>query len=400
MVRDYERLARAVPAAIHLSSGRPDARKPGEPRRRGSRGRDGERPAENRSLPTCRRAIREAFAGTGGGPSWNSALIEEANSLCRELVERTSRSPVGFSGASWHVPGSSEDPGVAFFHARSCAEDRGQARRGARDPGPRPRGCSGSAIAIPEIELGFWHYVRAAVLYNLRRLDEALHEIRASGKSTRCSRTETGSLRCGQTEAIFLSDLGRLDEALALYRRLVDDPPAGESPAARAVSSDQLRRRSRAAPAAFPRRGAVYARAIDLLTKTGQTHLLMRVREGLSNIAVRENRLEEALAMKISLRPRLQASLRSCPRTSSTKLGIAEVYTRQAFRAILRTPPRSAATFSRASTARARTGKRPRRSPTWSKRERVISTSNAPRARAAVPPATRGRRRPAQWSAA
>ena len=131
-------------------------------------------------------------------------------------------------------------------------------------------------------------------------------------------------MRCGQTEAIFLSDLGRLDEALALYRRLVDDPPAGESPAARAVLltnyGGDLVRAGRLSEAR-----AVYARAIDLLTKTGQTHLLMRVREGLSNIAVRENRLEEALAMKISLRPDFKA-LSILSEDVIHELGIAEVY--------------------------------------------------------------------------
>jgi hypothetical protein len=51
----------------------------------------------------------------------------------------------------------------------------------------------------------------------------------------------------------------------------------------------------------------------------------MRVREGLSKIAVQENRLEEALAMKISLRPDFKA-LSILWEEVNLELEIAELY--------------------------------------------------------------------------
>ena len=296
VVREYERLARAVPAALHLVS---DDRAPGSRERRDAAvlaaavegARETADPSESR-----RGAILAAFAAAGGDLTWNLPLLEEANALGRELLRtdvplagRILRSALATSGL---------DRGIAASLSATLAyvlRDEGDVSR-ALQTLDRVRDDLGSGSAVLEVELGFWHYVRATVLYGLRRVDEALADVRASREIYELLEDGDRIVRCGQSEAVFLSDLGRLDEAIALYRRLVDHPPAGESPAARAVLlmnyGADLVRSDR-----LPEARAVYARAIDLLTKTGQTKHLMRVREGLSNIAARENRLEEALAI-------------------------------------------------------------------------------------------------------
>jgi len=324
VVRDYERLARAVPAALHLvtESGTPDNRESRDAAvlaaaAEGARERID--PAETR-----RGVIRAAFEGAGAGPSWDLVLAEEANALCRDLL----RTDVPLSGRilrsalAW--PGLGR--GISASLSATLAyvlRDEGNLG-GALETLDRVRGDLGTGNAILELELGFWHYVRATALYSLRRLEEALAEIRAAREIYEMLEDGDRIVRCGQSEAVMLSDLGRLDEALALYRRLVEHPPAGESPAARAVLltnyGADLVRAGRLSEAR-----STYARAIDFLTKTGQAHLLMRVREGLANIAVKENRLEEALAMKLAIRPDFQA-LAILSENVIHELGIAELY--------------------------------------------------------------------------
>jgi tetratricopeptide (TPR) repeat protein len=323
LVREYERLARAVPASIHLVS---DRRAPERESRDAAVFAAATESARKAIDPSDarRREIQAAFAGEGRGPSWNPALIEEAHVLCRDLLRtdvplagRILRSALAQPGLGRGIAASLSSTLAYVLRTEGRLAEALAAADGARadlESGP----------AIAEIELGFWHYVRGTVLYNLRRLEEALAEIRVAREIYEMLEDGDRIVRCGQTEAILLSDLGRLDEALVVYQRLVDDPPPGESLAARAVLltnyGADLVRSNRLKEAR-----SVYARAIDLLTKTGQTKLLMRVREGLSNIAVRENRLTEALAMKIALRPEFQALLIPSEDVIH-ELGIAEVY--------------------------------------------------------------------------
>jgi len=326
VVRDYERLARAIPAALHLVSDgeMPDNRESRDAAvlaaaSQGARERID--PSEKR-----RGTIVAAFEGSGSGPAWDLELAEEANALCRELL----RTDVPLAGrilrSALACPGL--DRGITASLSTTLAyvlRVEGDTERALETLG-RVRDDLGSDGAILEVELGFWHYVRATVLYNLRRLEEALGEIRAAREIYEMLEDGDRVVRCGQTEAVLLSDLDRLDEALALYRRLVEHPPAGESPAARAVLlmnyGADLVSAGRLAEAR-----STYARAIELLTKTGQMRLLMRVREGLSNIAVRENRLEEGLAMKIALRPDFRA-LSILSEDVMHELGIAELQIR------------------------------------------------------------------------
>ena len=324
LVREYERLARAVPASLHLVS---DQRAPenGESRDAAIFAAAAEGARQKIDPSDARREeIRAAFAGDGGGPAWNTALVEEANVLCRELLRtdvalagRILRSASGHSGLGRGISASLSSTLAYVLRMEGRLAEALAMLDGAR--------ADLEAFSdVPEIELGFWHYVRASVLYPLRRLEEALGEIRVSRGLYEMLEDGDRIVRCGQVEAIVLSDLGRRDEALSLYRRLIDDPLAGESPSARALllmnygGELGLARR-------FAEARSVYARAIDLLAKTGQSKYLMRVREGLSKIAVQENRLEEALAMKISLRPDFKA-LSILWEEVNLELEIAELY--------------------------------------------------------------------------
>ena len=304
-VASMERLSRAIPAALRLVEA-PDAaaaERSADAIVDAARSRSEERFA---SAEERRDALAAVFSGDGPsrGFAWDAGLVDEASAFCRErlrtdpaLAGRVLRSALAFVDARNDADAAAAAPLRASFAYVRMVEGAVEealalldAVRGALDEAP-----------VPEIELGFWHYVRAQALYNSSRPDEALVEIRAARSLYELLEDRDRLARCRQVEAVLVSHLGRPEEAVALYRKILEDTRLGDDRALHAnllmnyaadlVRSGQLEEGRR-----------VYVRASGLLKSTGQERMLFRVRAGLSGIAERENHLEAALAMKIELR--------------------------------------------------------------------------------------------------
>ncbi|HKB70802.1 MAG TPA: tetratricopeptide repeat protein [Thermoanaerobaculia bacterium] len=310
-VESLERFSRAIPGALHLvEAGTPAADAADDVIAAVARARAGEilSAAEER-----RDALQTAFGGSDGsaaGFSWTPDLLEEAHPLCRERL-RTEPALAGRilrSALSFIEDGRPPvDPALAASLRASLAcvlvgEGRIEDALGALDA---VRDALDGA-PVPEIELGFWHYVRATALYNSSRPAEALDEIRSARRIYETLEDRDRLARCRQVEAVLVSDLGRPEEAVALYREILEDARLGEDRAVHATLLTNygvdLVRTGRLEEA---RR--IYGRAEALLKSTGQEGRLMRVRCGLADLARAEGRLEEALDSMIALREGFRA---------------------------------------------------------------------------------------------
>ncbi|HET7453051.1 MAG TPA: tetratricopeptide repeat protein [Thermoanaerobaculia bacterium] len=308
-VASMERLSHAIPAALHLIDGGGDDDAAGteaiveaaaaEADARLSR-RDGRRSA-----------ILAAFRDgeDSAGFPWDAEAIEEAGTLCRELLRtdfayagRILRSALAAAPAAGFAQPDLASPlrsSLAYVRLREGAVDDClrilDAARGGLDETP-----------VPEIETGFWHYVRATALYESGRPGEALPEIRQARALYELLEDRDRIFRCRQVEAVLVSHLGRPEEAVELYRQILEDTRLGDDRAVHAtllmnyaadlVESGRLDDARR-----------VYVRASALLESTGQESMLFRVRSGIASIAEREGRVEAALAMRLELRADFRA---------------------------------------------------------------------------------------------
>jgi tetratricopeptide (TPR) repeat protein len=159
-----------------------------------------------------------------------------------------------------------------------------------------------SAPPPRDLELAFWSYVRACCLRDLSRFGEALLEIERAEEIYLQFGEELRRARSRLLHAIILSDSGVSEKALPIYEELMADPAAvGDAPlnallhlslAYELVLTGEIARAK-----------TIYARAANLLKKSGQESLLFRIRVGLSDIAQAEGRIEEALDLNLQLRP-------------------------------------------------------------------------------------------------
>jgi len=301
-VASMERLARALPEALRLVE-------PSD-----SRDDDVEAVADHAATQAAgrladadvrREAILSAFADSSApGFRWDADRLEEAASVCRDRLRtdpafagRILRSALAFaeSHPAAH-PATAASLRSSFAYVRlteGAVEESLEILDSVRE------GLAGSAV--PEIELGFWHYVRSRALYASSRPADALVEIRAARSLYELLEDRDRVFRCRQAEALLVSDLGDPREAVRLYRRILEDTRLGDDRALHAnllmnygldlVRSGELDEARR-----------VYVRASVLLKSTGQESMLFRVRIGLAGIAEQENRLEEALEMRVALR--------------------------------------------------------------------------------------------------
>ncbi len=327
-VASMERLSRALPEAFRLVE-RPDA--DGEDEAAESiADRATSRVAGKLAGADARReTVLSAFADpAASGFPWDAALLEEAASVCRDRLRtdpafagRIVRSALAFAesrAAAEKDPGTIAALRCSFAYVRlteGAAEESLSILDSAR--------AGLSEVSVPEIELGFWHYVRSRALYSASRPAEALVEIRAARALYELLEDRDRIFRCRQAEALLVSDLGDPREAVRLYRGILEDTRLGDDRALHAnllmnygldlVRSDELDEARR-----------VYVRASALLKSTGQEAMLSRVRVGLAGIAERENRFEEALDMLVALRADYRA--RSIPwEEIQLELNIAEL---------------------------------------------------------------------------
>ncbi len=301
-----DRLSRAIPAALHLVEGGESAGGRSEDaiaRTARSRAWDGRAGAEER-----REALAAAFfpdAIPSAAFEWDAGLLDEASVFCRELLRtdpafagRVLRSAIAYLDSRGEA-----DPTVAASLRTSFAHVR------------MIEGAVEEALAlldeiredldelpVPEIELGFWHYVRSHALYSSSRAAEALAEIRAARALYELLEDRDRILRCRQAEAILVSHLGDPAGAVRLYREILENTRLGDDRALHATllmnyGADLVR------SGKLDEARRVYVRAAALLESTGQDRMLFRVESGLASLAEEENRIEEALAMRIGLRP-------------------------------------------------------------------------------------------------
>lgn len=161
-------------------------------------------------------------------------------------------------------------------------------------------------IPLADLELAYWSYVRGSILQSLTRFAEALQEIREAERIYTDFEDWDRAARCKTVRAILLSNAGHPEDAVPLYEELLRPGGPALEDSLRAILYQDLaydlvltNRLSEAK--------AAYARAARLYRKTHQEDLLFRVRIGVAEIAYKEGRLEDALALNEALRPQLRA---------------------------------------------------------------------------------------------
>jgi len=146
-----------------------------------------------------------------------------------------------------------------------------------------------------------WEYVRATILHHRSQYDEAIAGARRAARLYLEWEDENRWRRSKMLEALVLSDADRAKEALPIYDELLGEPWPDEDRVLEAVCAHNYAydlvlagELSRVKPAV--------ARATDLLRKTGQEHMLFRVRIAIADLAMAEGRLTEALDLNLRLR--------------------------------------------------------------------------------------------------
>jgi tetratricopeptide (TPR) repeat protein len=254
-------------------------------------------------------AILAVFAKDCPSPfpfRWTAPLLEAAHPLCRALLRtdlakagRILRSALAPAEASLvhGVSGLEACLRASFAYVRMYEGAVEESLRILDEVRP----VLEADLPVPEIELAYWHYVRAAALRNLSRSEDALLEIRASRALYEVLEDPDRLARCRQVEAILVSELGNPDSSIAIYRELIAETSPGRDAQLHAQLltnyGADLARAGRSKEAR-----AIYARALDLLEKTGLGEQAFRIRAGLARIAEQEGKREEALAMKIAMR--------------------------------------------------------------------------------------------------
>jgi len=242
---------------------------------------------------------------------WTRALLEAAHPLCRALLRtdvakagRILRSALAPSGIG-RVPDASglEASLRASFAFVRMSEGAVEECLRILD---QVRPVLEADLPVPEIELAYWHYVRASALRSVSRAEDALLEIRASRALYEVLEDSDRLARCRQVEAVLVSELGNPERAIGMYRELIAETSPGRDARlhARLLTNygSDLARAGRSSEAK-----AIYTRALDLLQRTGLDDQTFRIRAGLSRIAESEGRLEDALAMNVAMRPDVRA---------------------------------------------------------------------------------------------
>jgi len=160
------------------------------------------------------------------------------------------------------------------------------------------------ALPLPrrDLEVGFWSYVRAACLHNLSRFPEALAAIQEAEDVYAAFHEDQRLVRSRALHAFILCDAGFPAAARDIHQALLTNPTAAAEPSLHAqiylnyaANLIQL--------GALSEARAAYATTTRLLRAAGQDHLLFKVRTGLADIAHREGRMADALAINLELRP-------------------------------------------------------------------------------------------------
>jgi tetratricopeptide (TPR) repeat protein len=160
-------------------------------------------------------------------------------------------------------------------------------------------------VPLRDLEVAFSSYVRAACLHNLSRFGEALVAVREAETVYAAFGDDRRVVRARILHALILCDAGFPEQALPMHDALLHHSAAIGEPSIYAYLylnyASNLVFLGKIGQAK-----AAYAKTTKLLRDTHQEHLLFKVRTGLADIAHREGRIADALAINVALRPEYQ----------------------------------------------------------------------------------------------
>lgn len=261
--------------------------------------------------------IVEAFTSPGRGEfPWTASSREVARSLSRELLRsdvplagRIARSALAALEQSpeRETPGAGGLEGVLRTVVAYVLYSEGESER-ALEELERARPIIETFSRVPEDDLSFWGYVSALALRDLGRAEAALEALDLAERLQRLLEDFPRQARCRIVRAVILADLGRPEEAIPIYedllargeRELEDARLLGTlhlNLGSDLVLTNRLHEAKRA-----------YARAAEIARRTGGQGMLLRLRAGLAEIAVREGRYEDAYEIALDLREHFRSA--------------------------------------------------------------------------------------------
>jgi tetratricopeptide (TPR) repeat protein len=261
--------------------------------------------------PVDRTAMSTAFAEDAPAAfPWTPEELETACAITRELLRsdfaragRIARSAIAAIESG--VEGTTTEGTLRVVAAYARRMEGDSAR--ALDELERARPIVEAGSRAPEDDLALWSYVSGSALLDLGRTKAALEAFDLSASLCRLLEDFPREARCRIMKAVIVADLGGQEEAIRIYEELLARESDLEDPrlvgmiylnlGSDLIDVDRLADAKRA-----------YARAVEILRKTGETARLARLRSGLAKMAAREGRYEDACEIAISLRSSFRSS--------------------------------------------------------------------------------------------
>jgi len=258
-----------------------------------------------------RAEIVEAFSTPGRENfPWSASSYEAARALTRDLL----RSDVPLAGriarsaleALAKAPdretlGADGLEGVLRTGVAYVLYSEGQSER-ALEELERARPLIETLSRVPEDELAFWAYVSALALRDLGRAEAALAALDLAERLHGLLEDFPRLARCRIVRAVILADLGNPEMAIPIYEELLGRGEA-ELEDERLLGTVFLNLGSDLISTnRFPEAKRLYARAAEILRRTGEHKRLLSLRAGLATIAAREGRYQDAYDIALDLR--------------------------------------------------------------------------------------------------
>ncbi|MGH9443384.1 MAG: hypothetical protein ACRD16_14050 [Thermoanaerobaculia bacterium] len=258
-----------------------------------------------------RASLIEAFSRLGAADfAWTPAAFEQARSLARELLRddvplagRIVRSALGALEATSHRETVSADglEGVLRTVQAYVLHSEGESEK-ALDELERARPILEASSLVPEDDLAFWAFVSALALRDLGRAQAALEALDMAESLEALLEDFPRQARCRIVRAVILASLGKPEESIPVYEDLLARGER-ELEDARLLGIIHLNLGSDLIQAnRLTEAKKSYARAAEILRRTGESARLVSLRAGLSTIAMREGRYQEAYEIALDLR--------------------------------------------------------------------------------------------------
>lgn len=258
-----------------------------------------------------RAEIVEAFSSAGREDfPWFSPFYEAARALARELLRtdvplagRIARSALSAleRAPDREVLCADGLEGLLKTVLGYVLYSEGESER-ALDELEKARPILETLSRVPEDELSLWSYVSALALRDLGRAEAALAALDLAERLQSLLEDFPRQARCRIVRAVILADLGRHGEAIPIYEDLLVRGKA-ELEDERLLGTVYLNLGSDLISTnRFPEAKRLYAKAAEILRRTGEQRVLLRLRAGLATIAAREGRYQDAYDIALDLR--------------------------------------------------------------------------------------------------